>query len=224
MWLAVNTIGGVVSTHSRPKAAGIEIWIRKMVLTIVSTHSRPKAAGASAFSRGFSSNSFNTQPPEGGWSRGCTPSPTWARFQHTAARRRLAKVDFMFFLLINKFQHTAARRRLAAGLKKSRPKNTVSTHSRPKAAGFFEVLLWLLLWRFNTQPPEGGWLLLIIHKERFSCFNTQPPEGGWMRGQSCYTHSAGFQHTAARRRLDGKTTVEVPTAPFQHTAARRRLG
>ena len=32
---------------------------------------------------------------------------------------------------------------------------------------------------FNTQPPEGGWLLngFLIHPS--ACFNTQPPEGGW---------------------------------------------
>ena len=33
--------------------------------------------------------------------------------------------------------------------------------------------------RFNTQPPEGGWL--ITHEAfRYNFgFNTQPPEGGW---------------------------------------------
>ena len=33
-----------VSTHSRPKAAGVLHFLRKMIL-LVSTHSRPKAAG-----------------------------------------------------------------------------------------------------------------------------------------------------------------------------------
>ena len=55
-----------VSTHSRPKAAGVGN-ILSIQLIIVSTHSRPKAAGqqtrqATRYSRGF-----NTQPPEGGW-------------------------------------------------------------------------------------------------------------------------------------------------------------
>ena len=35
--------------------------------------------------------------------------------------------------------------------------------------------------RFNTQPPEGGWLsngiFDILAEEGF---NTQPPEGGWL--------------------------------------------
>ena len=55
---------------------------------------------------------------------------------------------------------------------------------------------------FNTQPPEGGWVLQVAGQERrivvsthsrpkaagqcysqhqawWYCFNTQPPEGGW---------------------------------------------
>ena len=33
-----------------------------------------------------------------------------------------------------------------------------------------------------------------------------------------------FQHTAARRRLDGIPKALTNSAVFQHTAARRRLG
>ena len=33
--------------------------------------------------------------------------------------------------------------------------------------------------RFNTQPPEGGWIEKFKMKLFFRCFNTQPPEGGW---------------------------------------------
>ena len=78
---------------------------------------------------------------------------------------------------------------------------SVSTHSRPKAAGRLvqnEVRRW---YRFNTQPPEGGW--------------------GWCRryGQ----HPFGFQHTAARRRLATITLTTSLYWMFQHTAARRRL-
>ena len=34
--------------------------------------------------------------------------------------------------------------------------------------------------RFNTQPPEGGWLTNMYNAPIIVCFNTQPPEGGWM--------------------------------------------
>ncbi len=32
---------------------------------------------------------------------------------------------------------------------------------------------------FNTQPPEGGWALILQAFGSGCCFNTQPPEGGW---------------------------------------------
>ena len=37
----------------------------------------------------------------------------------------------------------------------------VSTHSRLKAAGAAVLLLHLQEQRFNTQPPEGGWVGMI---------------------------------------------------------------
>ena len=35
---------------------------------------------------------------------------------------------------------------------------SVSTHSRPKAAGHAEIINQFQLNGFNTQPPEGGWV------------------------------------------------------------------
>ena len=55
----------------------------------------------------------------------------------------------------------------------------VSTHSRPKAAGPLVPSIMVTLLSFNTQPPEGGWLL--SDKE--------------------VAVTDLFQHTAARRRL-----------------------
>ena len=76
---------------------------------------------------------------------------------------------------------------------------------------------------FNTQPPEGGCLILpILQKsaQKFQhtaarrrlrrfilspckpcCFNTQPPEGGCYSNGFFIIQSFMFQHTAARRRL-----------------------
>ena len=34
--------------------------------------------------------------------------------------------------------------------------------------------------RFNTQPPKGGWGLIVGDFCLFHSFNTQPPKGGWM--------------------------------------------
>ena len=61
-------IAAVVSTHSRPKAAGFLV-LGNGYLQVVSTHSRPKAAGLALLMVG-----------------GCIQ-----RFQHTAARRRLGR-------------------------------------------------------------------------------------------------------------------------------------
>ena len=56
---------------------------------------------------------------------------------------------------------------------------TVSTHSRPKAAGEVGVPIAPNQLGFNTQPPEGGWSPPPSGKSGTSGFNTQPPEGGW---------------------------------------------
>ena len=99
-----------VSTHSRPKAAAIVFPLVALPLK-VSTHSRPKAAAIKSGNCHNRSESFNTQPPEGGCrSSLCMPhSLKW--FQHTAARRRL-----LFVRIRNSHN------------------GKVSTHSRPKAA------------------------------------------------------------------------------------------
>ena len=78
-------------------------------------------------------------------------------FQHTAARRRLADSINRFIILIP-FQHTAARRRLVVVFK-----NLLSDFMR-----------------FNTQPPEGGWVIIWLRIGLLRRFNTQPPEGGWI--------------------------------------------
>ena len=78
----------------------------------------------------------------------------------------------------------------------------VSTHSRPKAAGYISSRERRYKRRFNTQPPEGGWLIWLgglagvfkfqhtaarrrlalrrVFRFQISSFNTQPPEGGWL--------------------------------------------
>ena len=79
---------GLVSTHSRPKAAG-NLAADFTTVAAVSTHSRPKAAGSFKGYRYERQDGFNTQPPEGGWFLGLFLASRRAMFQHTAARRRL---------------------------------------------------------------------------------------------------------------------------------------
>ena len=165
------------------------------------------------------------------------------------------------------FQLTAARRRLVAQSGAQQPPIQVSTHSRPKAAGRLfpsETKLNKQFQltaarrrlgqhaaprqqhhRFNSQPPEGGWVWDLFGKS-YVCvsthsrpkaaghaeengagqaggFNSQPPEGGWQAKQTPRRQSAPFQLTAARRRLGAVFFHLVGQCLFQLTAARRRL-
>ena len=63
--------------------------MRTFLPPLVSTHSRPKAAGDEICRHLHEGQRFNTQPPEGGWWDYCENNPKSGMFQHTAARRRL---------------------------------------------------------------------------------------------------------------------------------------
>ena len=121
---------------------------------------------------------FNTQPPEGGWVFTQVHGNQICAFQHTAARRRLDDDVSLLNRLVS-----------------------VSTHSRPKAAG-------------HEREDRLG---------RHRRFNTQPPEGGWKNNRKKKNRRKTFQHTAARRRLASMLYSAIESFTFQHTAARRRL-
>ena len=67
-------------------------------------------------------------------------------------------MELMPVFRLVRFQHTAARRRLANEIEPIQAAFLVSTHSRPKAAGGIQSAFLPPLMRFNTQPPEGGWM------------------------------------------------------------------
>ena len=142
-----------VSTHSRPKAAGSSCAHRHRRIQ-VSTHSRPKAAGI-----------FLTHLKE-------------KNHVSTHSRPKAAGARLIAQYCRDMFQHTAARRRLACRHRLQPDKDRVSTHSRPKAAGKQHIR--------DIELEE-------------------------------------FQHTAARRRLALRPILNLPVNMFQHTAARRRL-
>ena len=145
-----------------------------------------------------------------------------------------------------KFQHTAARRRLAPKTIKMTANQEVSTHSRPKAAGekspkppqatMFQHTA--ARRRLAKSAPPRRAAAKFQHTAarrrlggtRFRkalprpSFNTQPPEGGWAIILKSLYQTYGFQHTAARRRLVYMRIIAGNRDLFQHTAARRRLG
>ena len=165
-------------------------------------------------------------------------------FQHTAARRRLAKPKPPLTAQA-KFQHTAARRRLGRTSQSAGRTSHVSTHSRPKAAGGHQQIMAHFVVCFNTQPPEGGWDVMLSATGGTDAVSThsRPKAAGpenWLIPAGCIvsTHSrpkaAGME--AAKYGLDWRvSTHSRPKAAgarqrlhrlatrFQHTAARRRL-
>ena len=138
----------IVSTHSRPKAAGLGLELSLELSLVVSTHSRPKAAGFLLFFAGFCNQGFNTQPPEGGWHffRQMPIFPVW--FQHTAARRRLAPIRFSIAIAKRSF-NTQPPEGGWKGIPLNLSKFSVSTHSRPKAAGVARSVNSLQVERFQ---------------------------------------------------------------------------
>ena len=123
----------------------------------VSTHSRPKAAGRAEqlFERRL-------------------------RFQHTAARRRLAKgqVEKANDIVVSTHSRPKAAGEAAY---RSRRWRLVSTHSRPKAAGFSAPSSCLAAWFQHTAARRRLGHAANLHAVPVLSFNTQPPEGGWNR-------------------------------------------
>ena len=98
---------GVVSTHSRLKAAGIAMQ-HLTLNNSVSTHSRLKAAGFYVHRLLHSKSSFNTQPPKGGWNRG-RGLYLIIRIVSTHSRLKAAGPYLAWALSVDYwFQHTAA--------------------------------------------------------------------------------------------------------------------
>ena len=195
-----------VSTHSRPKAAGAATEY-SLYAGSVSTHSRPKAAGSGCKPCGTVLQSFNTQPPEGGWLFWSDLGAGWDDVSTHSRPKAAGSISGQRNVSERAFQHTAARRRLGTIWRNVGKVIDVSTHSRPKAAGQAKAAAFKSISGFNTQPPEGGWLQQslpiipwmggfqhtaarrrLVHvpakvQARFVGFNTQPPEGGWSRQQ-----------------------------------------
>ena len=116
-----------------PEGGWSNIFKIILVKILVSTHSRPKAAGAI---EQFDTPDYMFQHTAARRRLEAVVSQIKpeAEFQHTAARRRLAG-ELAKMTLKWRFQHTAARRRLDGRLLYESLYLRVSTHSRPKAAG-----------------------------------------------------------------------------------------
>ena len=233
----------VVSTHSRPKAAGCgQKPEPKPPMRFQHTAARRRLV--SNISTATASACFNTQPPEGGWFILAGKIILYWLFQHTAARRRLGGLAVLFGILLV-FQHTAARRRLDFRDGKVVVFGRVSTHSRPKAAGCNDCFIrGIYAVSTHSRPKAAGEQMADQIESGSVSTHSRPKAAGGERRHikdvpEVSTHSrpkaAGsstshpaysfwFQHTAARRRLGTSSIWPKPWTWFQHTAARRRLG
>ena len=166
----------LVSTHSRPKAAG------SSAITVLSCkkcfNTQPPEGGWKFAVSGVSANDcFNTQPPEGGWIVHTVTNASNSGFNTQPPEGGWAVNADGFRAVV--FQHTAARRRLEHHQLLATTGAGVSTHSRPKAAGSVS----------STAEIDGT---VSTH--------SRPKAAGL--GVGFYTFAKLFQHTAARRRLD----------------------
>ena len=125
----------------------------------VSTHSRPKAAGLWVVRASELYHGFNTQPPEGGWSQTTGFSILPAGF-NTQPPEGGWVFDVVFESFCTGF-NTQPPEGGWFGLSSFRSLRRVSTHSRPKAAGSAHAILSRIFYSFNTQPPEGGWFFRL---------------------------------------------------------------
>ena len=209
------------SFNTQPPEGGWAVRDKAM-MAVVCFNTQPPEGGWTVPKKGGGLlQGFNTQPPEGGWARAYLQQIADTLFQHTAARRRLARRvgrDPLFIW----FQHTAARRRLVSR-QYSQPRQQRFQHTAARRRLEIIGCAVCLFGRFNTQPPEGGWPMGIERVPFVQGFNTQPPEGGWMPKAISKAVSQGFNTQPPEGGWVGLSASELNRLEFQHTAARRRL-
>ena len=198
---------------------------------MVSTHSSPKAAGTVK-----------------------TLAPGMMKFQHTAARRRLACAascslrfkpvsthsspkaagSVTFAIQINfAFQHTAARRRLALTLRRCRSA-VLFQHTAARRRLEADVFPFVVDTQFQHTAARRRLATDTLTESRITRFNTQQPEGGWIAKIFKSRWINVFQHTAARRRLGASaelmnllhnvSTHSSPKAAGKSRAEIKKLG
>ena len=121
----------------------------------VSTHSHPKVAGSQTMTMHYIRNSFNTQPPEGGW------PPDGQNLYHHAGfntqppeggwvRRRKSAVAGM----VSTHSHPKVA---GSGAGQADRRLSVSTHSHPKVAGVITIEPYVLaMVSTHSHPKVAG--------------------------------------------------------------------
>ena len=97
------------------------------------------------------------------------------------------------------------------------------TQYRVADSAVCDALNWALQYPAESgvaSDLDDGEVVIVGQQFRF---NSQPPEGGWRIQYFSIYNAAMFQLTAARRRLGARRTKSGARKSFQLTAARRRL-
>ena len=215
-----------VSTLSRPKAAAATDAPSEVIKGF--QHSAARRRLFLSLKMGGYLICFNTQPPEGGCFRSLHSSfsisvstlsrPKAAGLERphagvltkvsTLSRPKAAGRMSHVFLAIRLFQHSAARRRLGGFPASFADSLCVSTLSRPKAAVCLLLLVRRRICGFNTQPPEGGCLSPRPSASQRVVSTLSRPKAAASARLSCFG-ATGFQHSAARRRLQETARHEL---------------
>ena len=236
--------GGQVSTHSRPKAAGLGNQLKTKHQNGRFQHTAARRRLEIISTPECLCTCFNTQPPEGGWFCSIRFILIFDLFQHTAARRRLDNDDRAIIFRIL-FQHTAARRRLGNAAYSLVPAQLFQHTAARRRLALTTCTNITRVWFQHTAArrrlekdkstqigahfvsthsrPKAAGTKTVIQSLTRTGFNTQPPEGGWPWFKLAMHDDEMFQHTAARRRLAAQPICQMMLLMFQHTAARRRL-
>ena len=149
---------------------------------------------------------FNTQPPEGGWGYQRFGLAVADGFQHTAARRRLVQA-WKHFANCSQSFNTQPPEGGWFILVCTRTRQSVSTHSRPKAAGCpFFFLLHGGFVSTHSRPKAAGTTLCRVPLPCSVSTHSRPKAAG-RNVLSSPVKAFAFQHTAARRRLGSARAI-----------------
>ena len=98
---------------------------------------------------------------------------------------------------------------------------TVSTHSRPKAAGFwpFQLSLVATLFQHTAARRRLGTVMFTGSLKKLG-FNTQPPEGGWPKEINII---ARVEYVSTHSRLKAAGCVCVPLITLKCVSTHSRL-
>ena len=101
--------------------------------------------------------------------------------------------------------------------------NVVSTHSHPKVAGHASIKLMLFRWVSTHSHPKVAGYRDNLNRLKPYRFNTQPPEGGWfvLRYNHGFKEVSTHSHPKVAGSAFSQNSSSVPL--FQHTATRRWL-